>query len=59
MIGLTLKEAEQKLKEQGITQINIIKNYERELDGSVLLVSSCKIEGKTATITLGSFKLDL
>lgn len=59
MIGLTLEEAEHKLKEQGITHINIIKNYERELEGSVLLVSSCKIEGGIATITLGSFKLDL
>ena len=59
MIGLTLEEAEQKLKEQGITKIKVINNFEREISGSVLLVTSCKIEQKNAIITLGSFKLDI
>ena len=59
MIGLTLKQAEQKLKEQGITKIEIINNFEYEISGSELLVTSCKIVGKTAQVTLGSFKIDI
>ena len=59
MIGKTLKYVEQKLKEQGITKIEIINNYEHEIPGSILLVTSCQINKKTAKITLGSFKIDV
>ena len=59
IIGLTKQQAESMLKKAGITEIEYINNFKFPLENSTLLVTSCKIANNTATITLGSFKLNL
>ena len=59
MIGKTLSQATKLLQNQGITQIQVIDNFTNPQTKSQLLVTSCKIQDKTAYITLGSFKLDI
>ena len=59
IIGLTVKDATQKLKEQGINKVVISDNFIKPMQNSTLLVTSCKIKNKTAYICVGSFKLDM
>ena len=59
VIGLSQQQAESMLKKAGIINIVCENNFKFPLDNSTLLVTSCKIKNNTATITLGSFKLDL
>lgn len=59
MIGKTVEEAKQLLISQGVDKIKVVNNFEHEIEGSKHLVTACKIDGKTATLVVGSFKLDL
>ncbi|MBQ8468739.1 MAG: hypothetical protein IJ542_03170 [Clostridia bacterium] len=58
MIGKTIDQAKSELAKLGITEIEIINNFVREIEGSTLLVTNCKIKQKKATLTVGSFKLN-
>ncbi len=58
-IGLTISQAKDKLKANGITNVIIKENFKNPMPNSTLLVVSCKINDKIATLIVGSFKLDL
>lgn len=59
IVGKSLEEAKQELSKLGVKNFEVKNNFVRPLEGSSLLVLSYKINGETAHITMGSFKLKI
>ena len=59
MIGKTVQEAKELLASQGVTEFEVVNNFSNQQNNGTLLVTACKVEGKKATLVVGSFLLDL
>lgn len=59
LVGLTVEQATKELAKHGVTKVIVQNNFVHPVPNSSILVTQCKINNKTATLVVGSFKLKL